>query len=223
MHHMSPELSIQVQSLVPAEGLARAYTTVIPDATRVEWAKTISDWTIKADANGGDMLPRSPEDILGLFNKGHSMVLVGEDGKLLSHAGATFEYPDGSIEVGAVCTDGNEQQKGYATKTVEALLIHLKEMYPDRKLITLANEKSVPLFRKLGGTKMVTAELHNDVWLACKDCRRKPPADSNGELFKCCDTPYNLTNFAERPVCGKVIFDSRTSVNGTNGANRASI
>lgn len=208
----------RIQDVI-AEGLVKPrYAAVIPDVARVDWAEAISALTIKA-AVEGDMLPKTPEDILDLFSKGDSMVLVGEDGKFLSHAAITFRYQDGSVEVGAVCTAENAQKNGYATDVIEALLIHERELDPDKKIITLANEKSKGAFIKLGGTEMDPSELDKEVWSACKDCRKKPQANPNGE-FKCCDTPYDLTNFVVRElISGKTIFDSRVHSDSVDGAN----
>ena len=214
---MSPELFSQSTR---AERQQKPYSVVIPDTSRVDWANTISALTTQAHAKG-DMLARTPEEILELFQKKHSMVLVDEKGNLLSHAGVTFEYPDGSIEVGAVCTNEGEEGNGFGKEVVAELLTHLKQLYPNRKIIALANTASEGLFKKVGGVKMSISELHRDVFNACKDCLRKP---AEGEKFKCCDTPYNLTNFIQKkPVMETAIFSSPAHVNGKNGANHAKI
>lgn len=222
---MSPELHIQDIQPIQGEHLARPlYTAVIPDATRADWAGIISA-LIRKSADEGEMLHKTPEDILDLFSKGDSMVLVGNGGKFLSHAAITFRYKDGSVEVGSVCTAEGEQRNGYATDVIEALLIHEKEVNPDKKIITLANEKSKGAFTKLGFTEIDPSEVDKEVWSACKGCRskRKPPAGANGEI-RCCDTLYSLTNFVVRkPVSAKVIFDSRSHGNGTNGDNHVNI
>ncbi len=218
---MSPEAYIQNAQPIHPENLARpSYTAVIPDATRTDWAKTISDWTMQA-ADEKLMLPKSLDEILDLFSKRHSVVLVGEGGRLLSHAAATFIYPDGSIEVGAVCTDVGNRQKGFGRGTVSALLTHLNQLYPDRRFFALANKGSVPLFKRLGGTEMETSELHKDVWLACKICPNRPSAEAHGEHV-CCDTPFDLTSSGKKanPVS---LFDAGAHANGTNGTNHAKI
>lgn len=223
---MSPELSVQRRQLVPnaqiaqAEGLAKpTYKTVIPSVAETGWAEIISALTIKAAADG-DMLPKTPEEILDLFSKGDSMVLVDGEDKFLSHAAITFRYGDGSVEVGAVCTAEDKQKNGYATDVIEALLIYKREMDPDKKTITLANRKSEGAFIKLGATEMDPSELDKDVWSACKDCKKKPKANAAGE-FNCCHKPYDLTNFVARKPLGAVIFDSRASPNETNGNGHA--
>lgn len=218
---MSPELSIRNIQSIPAENLTRpSYTAVIPDATRTDWAKTISGWIMKA-ANEKLMLPKSPEDILNLFSKRHSVILVDRDNNLLSHAAATFMYPDGSIEVGAVCTNPDNREKGYGRGTVSALLTHLNQLYPDRKFFALANEGSIPLFKRLGGIKMATSELHEDVWLACKICPNRPTVETRGK-HACCDTPFDLTLFGKKanPIS---LFDPKAPINGANGTNHAKI
>lgn len=218
---MSLEAYTQNAQPIHSENLARSsYTTVIPDVTRKDWAETISGWIMKA-ADEKLMLPKSPEEILDLFSKRHSVILVDKDNNLLSHAAATFMYPDGSIEVGAVCTNPDNREKGFGRGTVSALLTHLNQLYPDRKFFALANEGSVPLFKRLGGIEMATSELHRDVWLACKICPNRPTVEAHGEHV-CCDTPLDLTSFGKKanPVS---LFDSKAHINGTNGANHANI
>lgn len=225
---MSPELSIAgmqaVQGIkIPtAEALTRPLRAVIPDATRVEWAKTISDWTMRA-ADERLMLPKSPDEILDLFRKKHAVVMVDKDGNPLSHVAATFIYSDGRIEVGALCTDVANRRKGYGRGTVLALLSHLNQLYPGNNFFALANKDSENLFRKLGGTEMDASELHKDVWSACKNCKRKPPVNANGE-FRCCDKPFDLTNAAQnKPTTETVVFNPQSHTNGKNGANHVNI
>ncbi|MBF8249724.1 MAG: hypothetical protein HW400_325 [Candidatus Levybacteria bacterium] len=212
---MSPELKVVTEFQVGQ------FTPVIPDASRLDWVKTVSDWTVGA-ANKGLMLPKSQEQILDLFSKGHSLVMVGRDDKIVSHAAATFFYLDKSIiEVGAVYTEESKREKGLGAKTVGALLGHLNELYPDAKTIfALANQKATPLFKDLGGTEMETNELHKDVWLACKDCPNKLIVGADGKHV-CCDTPFDLTKVAKRE--NKIIFDASIHGNGGNGANHVNI
>ncbi len=221
---MSPEVFIQSILPMKTENLARvSYTAVIPDVTRVDLAGTISSLIMEA-AQNGDMLPKTPQDILGFFSKGDSMVLIDKkDGKFLSHAAITDRYKDGSVEVGGVCTAKDKQRNGFATDVTEALLIRIREREPNTTIITLANEKSKGLFQRLGGTEMDPAELDKEVWSACKDCKKKPPASANGE-FKCCDTPFNLTSFGKKDVAPPILlFDVGAHTNGTNGTNHAKI
>lgn len=203
---------VQVMGGAPAEALAKpVYTAVIPDAGHVGWANTISRWTMIAHARG-KMLPKSPDEMLELFSKGHSLVVVDQDGNPLSHAAATAVYPDGRVEVGAVCTDPENQKKGFGKSTVSKLLDHLSQLYPGRRFFALANEDSVPLFKGLGGTEMDPSELHKDVWSACKDCLRKPTVSVDGK-FKCCDTPFNLIPNQGRTEKA-VIFPAPAIING---------
>lgn len=212
---MSPEMSFG------SKEQHRPYSVVIPDVSRVDWANTISVLTTQAH-DKGDMLAKTPQEVLELFKKKHSIVLIDNDGNLLSHAGATFEYPDGSIEVGALCTSEEAQGNGYGRTAVEELLGHLKKLYPERKIFALANKASEGLFKKVGGVEIPISELHKDVFEACKDCLRRP--NNSGGGHKCCDTPYNLTNFfTDKPVSVNTTFGSRPPTNGANGAIHAKI
>ena len=61
------------------------------------------------------------------------------------------------------------------------------------KIFALANSISEKIFKNLGATVMSTNKVCDAVWDECKTCPKyKMPQD--GEIFKCCDTPYNLTN-----------------------------
>lgn len=198
---MNPEMSIGVLSV-------KQFIPIIPDASNLDWAKTVSNWTLGA-ASKGLMLPRSQEQISELFDKGHSLAMVDFDGNIVSHAGA-FPYRDGSIEVGAVYTEEARRGEGLGIKTVGMLLKHLNMLYPDAGTIfALANNNSAPVFKGLGGIEMKVSELHKDVWLACKDCPNRPSAGSN-EKHICCDVPYDLTNFAKGK--SNPLFDVRNHV-----------
>ncbi len=217
---MSPELSVQAQGLVSPEPLAKSFVPVIPDASCLDWAAIISGWTMSAAAKG-EMLPKSPEQILELFNKGHSLVMVDSDGNVVSHAAATFIYPDGSVELGAVYTDEAKRGRYIGKQTVRAALKHIGTLYPGSRIIfALANDASRPLFEGIGGIVMQTKELHADVWSACKDCPNRPSTGAKGEHV-CCDTPYDLTKSAKGE--GFPIFNASAHTNGKNGTNHATI
>ncbi|MBI4096729.1 MAG: GNAT family N-acetyltransferase [Candidatus Levybacteria bacterium] len=189
---MSIELSPQIAL---AERLPRPCSVIVPDASRIDLARAISGWTIKA-AEDKKMLPKTPEEILDLFGKSHSIVTVDDNGNPLSHVAATFIYPDRRVEIGALCTNPDSQEKGFGRGVVTALLTHLNRLYPDpdNRFFALANEDSIPLFRKVGGEKMDPSELHKDVWVACEKCpRRQSGAKTDGNPH-CCDTPIDLTN-----------------------------
>lgn len=204
---MSPEMSLSFANVttafkpIQAESLMMPlYRVVVPGAEHTDFAKIVSDWTISA-ASKGLMLPKTPEQMLDLFGEGRSVIMLDDRGNPVSHAAATFMYSDGKvIEVGAVYTAEEKRGMGLSKQTVGALLRHLNERNPDADTIfALANRNSEPVFMSLGGTKMRTTELPEEVWLACKDCPNRPPEGSREEHV-CCDTPINLTNFTKGKI-----------------------
>lgn len=158
----------------------------VPNAKDASLAQSVAKLT-----HTGTMLPKTPDQITELFEKGHSVVLMDGE-KLASHAALTYEWGDGWHEVGGVCTDPDYRKHGLATKTVEQLLEHGRGQYPEGKFFALANSMSAGLFKKIGGVEMLTSELPEKVWEACAECPMKP-AQKCEDVFMCCDTPYNLT------------------------------
>lgn len=158
-------------------------------ADDTEAASLISKWTIES----GTMLPKTKEQIFDLFNNGRSVLVFNEDGSLVSHAAITYQYPDGSIEIGCVITDKEKRKNGAATQAVKQILRLANEEYPGSKKFALANEASSILFEKIGAIKIPSSELCVEVWEPCQTCPRKPKQEI-GKPFVCCDTPYDLTN-----------------------------
>ncbi len=144
----------------------------------------VSRWTKGA----GTMLPKSPSEVLGMFEDGNSIVVKNETGGLAAHAAATATYSDGAVEIGSIYTDENQRGKGLATMVTNAVLEDQHEKNPDSTLFALGNDMSSVMFAKMGAVEMKTDELSAEVWEFCKTCPRKPE-----EIDMCCDTPYNLT------------------------------
>lgn len=155
------------------------------------YASEIAKWT----ADSGTMLPKPADEVLDLFSKNNSVVVLDENGELVSHAAIAFTYPDGSVEVGCVVTNPNKRRGGAATEAVKQVLNLAEEKYPGKVVFALANEQSSSLFKKIGATKMRTTELSKEVWIPCKNCPRMPE-QKPGNAFECCDTPYNLAGIS---------------------------
>lgn len=160
------------------------FVACVPTSQNYDWAQKISDWT-----QNSTMLAKTPDDMVALFERGHSVVMVNAKGEPVSHAAATFVYSDGSIEVGGVVTPVEHSRKGLATHAVAALITHLQYLYPEQLLFALANEKSAPLFAKIGGQVMQSWELSSEVWGPCASCTSPKKTHT-----ACCDTAYKLTN-----------------------------
>lgn len=159
-----------------------SYTIFVPGQEDVAYAHQVSTWTQEAKT----MLPKSPEEMVGLFAQGLS-VLVEWEGKVASHAAVTFAWPDGWKEVGAVVTDEAFRGKGLATIAVKAVMDLASRTYPNSRYFALCNSYSLPLFTKLGGIPMNGLDLPIEVWGACSTCPNFLSARNAGKT--CCDTP----------------------------------
>lgn len=150
-------------------------------------AQTVAEWT-----HVGGMLPKTNAEIGAMFDKRHSVVMLKGD-EPVSHAGATFIYPDsGQIEVGSVVTSPDFLRRGAARIGTHALLDVLADRYPGQTRFAMANAKSLPLFTSMGGRIMAPRELDPAVFENCGTCPVKK-LPRNGDIF-CCDTPVDLTN-----------------------------
>ena len=161
-----------------------------PNEEDTALAEKIAAWT----ASAGSMIPKTPEDILKLFQAGNSVVVMNNEGREMSHGAITYTYPDGSVEVGGVYTDSELRGQGGGTRVIKETIALAKKKYPGKIIFALANEASAPIFEKLGATEMQCAELDQEVWEPCAQCPRNPQLLGTCTEFKCCDTPYNLTH-----------------------------
>lgn len=165
------------------------YDIRIPDTAYHYAARLVAGWT-----GGEHMLPKSMEEILDLYEKGHSVLVYhfGHRNPPLGHAAITAEYPDDHVEIGTLITNPDMRRKGIGTIATLAIAELAEQLYPGWGAFALANDQSAQLFEKLGAKPMRTVELCSEVWDYCSTCP-KIPKQVDGEQFKCCDTPYDLT------------------------------
>lgn len=162
--------------------------TYIPNERDVKLAAKISRWTKQY----GHMLPKEPHEILDYFEQGNAVMIGLPNGILVSHAAITQSYPGNWHEIGTVVTDITHRRLRAGTEAVHEIIGAKHAKDPDAKLFALANSSSAPLFEKMGGKKMLSTELPQKVWKPCIDCPNfKLP--KQGDIFVCCDTPYDLT------------------------------
>jgi hypothetical protein len=170
---MEREITIENQKYV--------FSAKMAGMADLNYAPVISSWTQEAKT----MLPKTPEEIAELFLQERSAIAVNALGEVVSHAAASFVYPDGSIEFGALVTGGEFKGKG--------------SKFPDYKIFALANPVSAKLFEKIGGVVINYSDVTPEVWNYCKDCPKNPtpPKESETYIFtSCCDIPYDLTDVA---------------------------
>lgn len=160
-----------------------------PDATDKVLANKIAGWTERA----GNMIPKKPEEILTLFEKGHSIVGINTEDEEVVHGAITYTNSDGSIEIGALFTAEEHRGKGAGTFAIKEVVALAEEIFPGQLIYALANANSARLFKKLGASEMKHSELSSEVWEPCDTCPKNPVKFGTNTEFKCCDTPYNLT------------------------------
>lgn len=151
------------------------------------FAPLISQWT----KDSGTMLPKTADEIIDMFQKGHSILVFNGSKEPVSHGAITYIYSDGAIEIGCVVTDIHKRNRGAGTTAIKGILLLANSTYPDNMKFALANSASAPLFEKLGARKMVSNELSDEVWGPCATCP-KIPKQIPGKPFLCCDIPYDL-------------------------------
>lgn len=165
------------------------YDIRIPDEKYDVEAGVVSSWT-----RGEHMLPKSTDDILDLFKNGHSVLIykLGHRNPPLAHAAITAEYSDDHIEIGTLITSPDMRKRGIGSIATLAVIQLAEDLFPGYGKFALANNKSAQLFEKLGAKPMSTIELCAEVWEFCSTCPNLPK-QVDGGVFKCCDTPYDLT------------------------------
>lgn len=164
-----------------------------PNEKDLKYAETISEWTMSF----GNMLPKTPEKIMSYFKKENSVLIMDKNENLISHAAIVEEHDNKWIEIGSLVTNTIYQRKGGATTAVKEVIKLAKNKHPDGMVFALANKYSSGLFEKMGAQKLTSSDLPHVVWEPCKNCPNyKLP--NEGTIFKCCDTPYNLTNIIKR-------------------------
>jgi N-acetylglutamate synthase-like GNAT family acetyltransferase len=165
------------------------FKVYIPNEQDVEMASIVSGWT----SEFGNMLPKTVDQVLGFFKSGDSILIINDQGMLVSHAAITSSYPNNWKEVGTVATNKEFRNMGAASMAVTEVIKLTLKKDGTSKLFALANQFSAKLFEKLGANTMLSTELPQEVWDPCKGCRlfKKP---EGGIIFQCCDTPYKLTD-----------------------------
>ena len=167
------------------------YRYLIPDGNDGD----IAVWAAQEITASKTMLPKSPEELLSLFQEGRSVVIVNSENKPVAHAAVTIVYDNaGVIEIGGVIVDPSERRKGLGTAAVMGAVALGRDKYPGWYQMALCNLASLPLFVKLGATEIdaKTAQevVPPEAWEACITCPSFQMAKSQGKI--CCDTPVSL-------------------------------
>ncbi len=154
------------------------------------YAQVVSDWTAT-----GNMLRKDADVVFADFNKGRAVLaFIGDE--LVGHSAITYlweEHGYRDCELGGVFTSPSHRGKGIATVAIQETILLAREILPDHRIVALANSASEPIFIRLGGRKMQTTEMDPEAWEPCKKSCNRYKAPRLGEVFVCCDTPYDLS------------------------------
>jgi N-acetylglutamate synthase-like GNAT family acetyltransferase len=162
---------------------------MIPTAANIEEARLVAQWTKGAHT----MLEKTPEQILKLFEKEWSILLVAAESRIpIAHAAITYVWPENWVEIGSLYVAEDQRGKDLGKKATLLVLEMAKDRYPGSKTVALCNRFSLPIFEKFGGVRMSYEELPPEVFSECEtSCPNFRLAKSQGRI--CCDTPVNMT------------------------------
>jgi N-acetylglutamate synthase-like GNAT family acetyltransferase len=161
---------------------------IIPTLESVDkythYVDEVSRWTFYYK---NSMWPRSPEKIMGNFQKGHSVLLIDEKKEeLLAHGAIKWiSTANPILEIGTIVVNPKYGGLGYGTKVTEATIDHAKEKYPQLLQFAFCNSSSLGLFKKIGAIEAKVNDLPSEVWDGCAECPNKPKLGT--DKF-CCDT-----------------------------------
>ncbi len=106
----------------------------------------------------------------------------------IGYNGATFEYPGKVFEVGGMIVNPEYRGQGYGTKIKSALVDALRQLYPEYRLITLANRYSLHVNKSCGFREATRTELPPEALDLCRTtCSSYQEAVVKGGRI-CCDT-----------------------------------
>jgi hypothetical protein len=139
------------------------------------------------------MLPKDPEVVLDLFSQGLSVVAVEPStGEMAAHV-CLYPYCNAPIvEVGGAIRNPRQEFKGAAAVATVWAIKRARELFPQRKIIAIANPIGTKaLIEKHGGKIINHDELPDEAFELCVSCPRKNEIPSRQ---KCCDQPIDLSN-----------------------------
>lgn len=169
------------------------YRQVIPDHWHIHYAQQVSDWIAAAIKKEIPMLPKEPEAVLDLFGRGLSVIAVEPKTDEMAAHVCLYPYCRARIvEVGGAIRNPRQEFSGAAAVATVWAIRRARELFPDRKIIAIANSVGAKaLLGKHGGRVMSYDVLPPETFELCGTCPRK---DERQPGQKCCDQPIDLTN-----------------------------
>lgn len=149
----------------------------------------LAEWSVAS----GEMIPLSRERM-----NTHCLSTVGYvAGQIASYAAVTEVYSGHVIEVGGLVVNPELRKRQVGTRTIAHVMnrIVVDLGSAPSMILAFANDKSKPLFEKLGGEVVEdVAGLPSEVWKQCYNCPRLEEARAMGK--NCCDRVLNITSIA---------------------------
>ncbi len=134
------------------------------------------------------VVPTKMERLIYLAGKGWLFAAFDED-NFVGCSAITAEYSDGSFEFGSWAVATEYQKMGIGTHLLKQTLE--VEILKGKKVISVANNYSGPIFSSLGYKEIPQDIVHPDYFLLCKECCCHGKELLSGNR-KCVDTFYLL-------------------------------
>ena len=149
----------------------------------------LAGWSVAS----GEMIPLSVERMAS-----HCLGAVGYVlGEVASYAAVTEVYSEDVIEVGGLVVNPALRKRQVGTRTIAHVMnrVTVDLGSTPSMILAFANDKSKPLFEKLGGEVVEdVAGLPSEVWKQCHNCPRLEEAKAVGK--NCCDRVLDITSIA---------------------------
>lgn len=135
----------------------------------VKFASTIRN-LIEEEAEQNNMLPRNTESIISEMICG-SCFLALKDEELFGYVAVAPWDELELTEIMSLITVPQYRRKGVGTALAEKAFELAKVLYPNYKIIALANQNSRGIFQKQGLIQIPKLSLPEQLWSVCPECK----------------------------------------------------
>jgi N-acetylglutamate synthase-like GNAT family acetyltransferase len=159
-----------------------------------EIIETIAGWT-QVEAEKGNMLAKTSEEISGELNAGDGVIVTDETGQAVAY-GRLKQWPEAGAELGSLVVDPARRHEGWGVKAVEQLADMVNGRGAKGFFCLAENDVSAKLFgKKLGAPQMDKNQLPSEVWELCF----APSRCKHADIFPNCPCKaYNLEGLKMR-------------------------
>lgn len=121
----------------------------------------------------------------------HTLGVLVSDGDIaVGYNGIIHDYGDGTAEMGGLLINPDYRGRGLTKHIKAELFAAIRQLNYIKRIVTFANEESLPINLKLGFRPADTSEVPSSSYDLCVDCPRFCAAKASGKL--CCDTILTL-------------------------------